>query len=124
MPELNEARRNAGACSLGANVYVVAGNNGNRTQLNSIEKLICPAESRDKKACWQLISVCSSILSPRYDPIVVPLNTTEFAILGGYGGHSHYYLTDVILFEVKTEECKKVVSKSLLKFCAIGNQAA
>ena len=82
MPELNIARVGASACSLGGNIYLIGGFAGNTKFFNSIEKLSNPDLTKDK-ASWILIQPPESILSPRADSVVVPLNANEIAILGG-----------------------------------------
>ena len=73
MPELNEARAYANACSLGDNVYVIGGYDNQERFTNSIEKLSNPGLTRDE-ASWKLIQPPDSILSPRKSPVVVPFN--------------------------------------------------
>ncbi len=82
-----------------------------------------PALARDE-AFWQLIQPPNSILSSRFHAIVFPLNAYEIAILGGccigldYGDQD---LNDVILFDTKTEKCRKVVGSGPFKFDGIRN---
>jgi hypothetical protein len=128
MPELNEARYHASACSLGGNIYVIGGYCGDHTFvsnrfLSSIEKLSNPSLSRHA-ASWKLIiQPPDSVLLPRRFTIVVPINAYEIAILGGDGDGTES-LSDVILFDIKTEKCKKEIISSQLGLYAEGNQAA
>jgi hypothetical protein len=76
MPELNEARYQASACSLGDNTYVIGGRNYTNPAtetINSIEKLINPGLTINE-ASWQLIQPPDSIISPRSYSAVAPLN--------------------------------------------------
>ena len=72
---------------------------------------------------WELIQVAKDILGARKFPAVVPLNDTEFVIMGGY---SYYYQSCVVIFDTTTGECQRVVDKGEVKngFVANANQAA
>ena len=67
------------------------------------------------KASWKLIQPPDSILSPRDYPVVVPLNAFEIAILGDQ--------SNVILFNIKTETCKKAISDLPYEFYPKRSQA-
>ena len=125
MPELNIARYNASACSLSGNIYVVGGRNDINREINSIEILSNPTPTKDK-ASWKLIQPSESILSPLVNSVVVPLNANEIAIMGGSHFHRGKYqdLNDVIIYDTKTEKCKKVVSSCPLRFFSYENYAA
>ena len=122
MPELNETRVYSSACSLGGNIYVFCGCNDEEGYANSIEKLNNPGLTRNE-ASWKLIQPPNSILSPRSNPVVVTLNANQIAILGGYcredGDQS-----DVILFDITAESCKKAISNCPFEFYSRGNQTA
>ena len=81
---------------------------------NSIEKLSNPGLTRHK-ASWKLIQPPDSILSPRDYPVVVPLNAFEIAILGDQ--------SNVMLFNIKTETCKKAISDLPYEFYPKRSQA-
>ena len=51
MPKMNQARVSAGACSLGDNIYVIGGYSRGNGVLNTIEKLINPAQTKED-AFW------------------------------------------------------------------------
>ena len=124
MPELNIARYNASACSLGGNIYVVGGRNDINREINSIEILSNPTPTKDK-ASWKLMQPSESILSPLVNSVVVPLNANEIAIMGGSHFHRGKYqdLNDVIIYDTK-KKCKKVVSSCPLRFFSYENYAA
>ena len=50
---------------------------------------------------------------------VAPLNAHEILIMGGYKGGSK--LNDIIIFDIRTNSCKKVVTAGNLKFDALTN---
>ena len=50
---------------------------------------------------------------------VAPLNGHEIVIMGGYKGGS--LLNDVIIFDIRTNSCKKVVTAGNMKFDALTN---
>ena len=119
MPRLNQARSLAGACFLGGNIYVFCGYNGQ--QLNSIEKLNVNAIASGK-AAWQLIQPSLTELSPRIYFSVAAITSDKIAILGGQ--QKDNCLTQVGLFDTKTERCISVADKSLYKFNSFRNQTA
>lgn len=118
MPELKQARDRASACSLGGKVYVFAGYGWNMC-LNSIEKLNNPNLPKDQ-ASWQLIEPPKDILSPHSYAIVAPLNKTEIVILGGFDD-KNYPHNNIVLFNIRSERCKKVANKEPFKFLAQEN---
>ena len=73
MPELNQARDLASACSLKDKIYVFSGDNLDYQLRNSIEKLNNPFLTMGE-AFWQLIQLPVKIFSLRQNPVVVPLN--------------------------------------------------
>ena len=77
MPELNQARFSANACSFKDKIYVFGGRDYattvNISFLNSIEKLNNPFLTMGE-ASWQLIQPPISIFSPCHQSVVVPLN--------------------------------------------------
>ena len=81
MPELNESRGYASACSLGGKIYVIGGYTEDYESINSIENLINPSLTRNE-TFWKLIQPPNSILSPCHYPVVVPINANQIAILG------------------------------------------
>ena len=121
MPEMNQARAYASACSLGGHIYVIGGYY--KKYLNSIEKFSDPALNK-KEAFWQLIQPPRSILYPRRKPAVVPLNGNQIAILGGYFREGCKDLDDVILFNTNTGEYNQAIAKCKINFRAPKNTAA
>ena len=114
MPNLNVARRNAGACFQGGSIYVIGGEGKRDVCLNSIEKLDLENATR-----WQLIKLTKGNLHPRSDPVVVAQNSQEIVILGGHVGLEDQ--TDIVLFDTRTYKCKKV-ARGVFK--SHGNQYA
>ena len=68
------------------------------------------------KTSWTVIKVPQNILTPRQNPAVAPINDNEIALLGGLG-----FFGDVIIFDRKTETCKKVMNENNYRFRCIGN---
>ena len=115
---LNKARCNAASCLLADHVYLFAGFD-NRF-LNSIEKIDAASiVSSNKITAWRIIKVPRNILSPRIDPAVTRLNENEIAILGGFANQD--CLCDVVIFDVRTGKCKKVVNGGVKTFTAVNN---
>ena len=86
MPSLVDARAGASGCSLPGHIYIFCGMKENRIRLNSIERLRIIANDRPKLFVdreWQLIQLKLENLTPRSNPVIVPLNNTKIAILGG-----------------------------------------
>ena len=86
MPSLVEARAGAGGCRLPGYIYIFCGMKENRIRLNSIERLRIIADDRPKLIVdreWQLIQLKLENLAPRSNPVIVPMNDTKIAILGG-----------------------------------------
>ena len=117
MPSLEEARSAAGGCYAGASVYVFCGGYG-RLKLNSVERL----DTREVGKGWELIQLANEDLIPRTSLAVVALNFTDIVIFGGHaGGRS---LSDAVIFDTETLQCKTVSSSDNQTFWAPGNQAA
>ena len=91
--------------------------------LNLIEKLSL-LDVANGEATWKLIHIPRSHLSPRTYPVVVPLNSGEIAILGGDSGVNDECLSDVVLFNTKSEQCKKVAGEGTFEFKSLSNQSA
>lgn len=88
MPSLVEARAGASGCSLPGYIYVFCGMKEDRIRLNSIEQLQIFADDKPKLFVdreWQLIQLKPENLSARSEPVIVPMNDTKIAILGGTG---------------------------------------
>ena len=86
MPSLVEARAGASGCSLPGYIYIFCGMKEDRNRLNSIERLRIIAVDKPKLIVdreWQLIQLKLENLTPRSNPVIVPLNDTKIAILGG-----------------------------------------
>ena len=86
MPSLVEARAGASGCSLPGYIYIFCGMKENRIRLNSIERLRIIVDDEPKLIVdreWQLIQSNLENLTPRSNPVVVPLNDIKIAILGG-----------------------------------------
>ena len=47
-------------------------------------------------------------LEPRYQPAVAVINQQEVAILGGWSKQGFSRLGDIIIFNSRTNKCKKV----------------
>ena len=62
------------------------------------------------------------MLSPRSYPAVVPINDSEIVILSGMGGGGR--LSDILVFNVGNNECRKVADGGNFKFLSLTNQAA
>ena len=74
----------ASACCHGNDVYVVGGLSGSNP-LSSIEKLSNATLSLSEMTYWELIDIASNFLTPRWYSVVVVLNDSEIAIMGGIG---------------------------------------
>ena len=119
LPPLNQARYDAAACCLKDQVYIFAGYDG-KSYLNSIEKIGAGSLISNGRDRWELIQTSPTILSPRREPAVAPLNNTEIMIFGGYKNSNN--LGDVIVFDTKTKQCTKVMSEGASKFYAHSNR--
>ena len=140
-PKLNVPRSFAAACSIGDNMYTFAGVDSDNKYLNSVEMMAnvstVATSGRKKKAWenipafggvvlaradWELIKPPKEVFTPRRNPLVVPLNQNEIAILGGYGENGG--LSDVLIFNVTSKECHKVADGGDYKFMSDNNQIA
>ena len=86
MPSLIEARAGAGGCRLPGYIYIFCGMKEQRNRLNSIERLRIIAVDKPKLIVdreWQLIQLKPENLAARSNPVIVPMNSTKIAILGG-----------------------------------------
>ena len=110
---LNEARGNPSACSIQGHVFVFGGWNGGRA-INTIEKISQVDLKPDSAIPWQLINVPPNVFPARQNPAVAPLNDTEIVILGGYLGDNRY-LSDVVVFDTTTSQCRQVLSNGRKK---------
>ena len=117
---MNQARYAAAACCLADQVYIFAGYDGDDC-LNSIEKIGAGSLISNGVDRWELIQTSPTILSPRIDPAVAPLNNTEIMIFGGLDEDGNN-LGDVIVFDTKTKQCTKVMSEGASKFHAYSNR--
>lgn len=86
MPSLVEARAGASGCSMPGYIYIFCGMKEQRNRLNSIERLRIIAVDKPKLIVdreWQLIQLKPENLAARSNPVIVPMNSTKIAILGG-----------------------------------------
>ena len=60
------------------------------------------------------------VITPRTYPIFAPLNERDIVILGGDTGYD--YLSDVLVFNVISKECKKVTDGGKYKVVSFNNQ--
>ena len=103
------------SCSLGNHLYAICGygtevEDGKKDHLNTIESLERPGEADpDDIPEWEQMNVEDHILEPRNSPVVCPINTQEIIICGGYCQNSEMWLGDMILFNCRTGQIKKVV---------------
>ena len=65
---------------------------------------------------WQVVVVPQDVTSFRYDAAFVPLNSTEIAILGGYG-YSGRSLGDVLTLNTSSNEFNKRMVEGLSFVC-------
>ena len=115
MPSLVEARAGASGCSLPNYVYIFCGMKENRKRLNSIERLrIITLErpSQQLEERWELIQLKIEILPARSNPVIVPMNSTKIAILGGLMQKDEAYMGDILLFDARTKTCNTLISNS------------
>ena len=119
---MNQARHRASACCLADQVYIFAGYDSNEGYLNSIEKIGAGSLISNGRDRWELIQISPTILSPRERPAVAPLNNTEIMIFGGLGNYGNNYFGDLIVFDTKTKQCRKVMSEGASKFYARSNR--
>ena len=99
MAKLNVARCYSSACTLNDYIFVIAGQDEQDPILNSIEKLSLSDVSKGI-AVWTLIQPKLASFPHRILSAVVPLNSEEIAVLGGY----HYgFLNDIYIFDARTE---------------------
>lgn len=126
-PKLRVARHLAAACSLGDKIFAFAGVNASDKYLNSIEMLKVPRHSDYGaawyEAAWESIQLPKKEFVPRRNPVVIPLNDREIAILGGCDENDKD-LSDVVVFDVINKECRKVADGGDLKFTSDNNQIA
>ena len=104
-PNLQVARRNASACTLGDFVFVFAGLAGNKKCINSIEMLKVTAIDNGA-ASWELIELPKAVFTPRSSPVVIPVNISEIVILGGKDTNGN--LSDILVFNTYKKTCNKV----------------
>jgi hypothetical protein len=71
------------------------------------------------RATWDLIEFPYEEFEPRRSPVVIPLNESEIAILGGCGDKGN--LSDVVIFNVKNRKCHKIASGGDYKFTSNNN---
>ena len=83
LSQLNIVRYRASACILAGNAYVFAGKYRGDWYLNSIEKIAVDSLFSNGPDPWTLIDIPQNVFTPRFNPVVAPLNDTEIAILGG-----------------------------------------
>jgi hypothetical protein len=124
MPTLNCGRSQASACILGAFIYISGGGNGKIVSFNSIERLnVANYGSTTGVGLWEMIETPDDILSPRIYACFSALNHEELAIFGGQD-EDRDFLNDVILFNTRTQTCKKVVEgDDWFCFCTGMNQS-
>lgn len=126
-PKLSVGRHLAAACSLGDSIFTFAGVNARNKYLNSVEMLKVPRNCNYGvawyEASWELIQLPKTEFAPRRNPVVIPLNDSEIAILGGCGENDKD-LSDVVVFNVVNKECRKVADGGDLKFTSDNNQIA
>lgn len=58
-------------------------------------------------------------MTPRYQPIVARLNSTEVAILGGFDVIE--FQGDAVVFNTVSNACEKVIASADFRFIAKGN---
>lgn len=120
-PALQVARRVAAACTIGDNIFIFAGYDSDNFQhLLSVEKLNVPEIVRG--AAWELIQLPESVFAPRTALAVIPINESEIAILGGCAKNNNY-LSDVVVFNVKSQACHKIIEEGK-GFASPNNQIA
>ena len=115
-PDLNVGRVFASACSIRDSVFVFAGINKS-TYLNSVERLKVPQIYIG--AVWELISLPEEVFASRLFPVVVPLNESDIAVLGGKD--SKVFHKDVVVYNVTSKACRKVADLGDNRFTAENN---
>jgi hypothetical protein len=121
-PSLQVTRRVAAACTIGDNIFIFAGyDSDNFKHLFSVEKLNI-AEIAGGRAAWELIQLPEEVFAPRTALAVIPLNESEIAILGGCAKNNDY-LSDVVIFNVKSQACHKIIEDGK-GFASPNNQIA
>ena len=93
------ARHSASACSLGNSVLVFCGNSEGG-KVNSVERLKVVPTRATLGAAWELIELPTDVFRIRTSPVVVPLDESKIAILGG--GSYGRYLSDIVVFNITT----------------------
>ena len=89
----------------------------NRNRLNSIERLRIIADDKPKLIVdreWQLIQLKPENLAARSNPVIVPMNATKIAILGGLIQENEEYMGDILLFDTSTKTCDKIVENEVI----------
>ena len=112
MPDLNIPRMYLASCSQGNAIYAICGygdeeDTGKKVCFNSIEVLNDAANPVSAMKDWECLQIDDIALSPRNSPVAAPINDQEIAICGGYNGALWH--GDLILFNTKTGEIKKIV---------------
>ena len=92
--------------------------------MNSIEKIDSSSLVPNGLTSWTIIQVPQDILIPRNGLAVSVLNDTKITILGGGGRGSDGFLGDIIVFDTKTDACKKAKNSEGYKFHCYGNHSA
>ena len=116
-PSLVEARAGASGCSMPGYIYIFCGMKEDRIRLNSIERLRIIADDKPKLFVdrdWQLIQLKPESLAARSNPIIVPMNATKIAILGGLMQKNEEYMGDILLFDTSTKTCNKLVENKVI----------
>lgn len=57
-------------------------------------------------ASWELIELPKAVFTPRSSPVVIPVNISEIAILGGTDTNGN--LSDILVFNTDKKTCNKV----------------
>ena len=100
VPPMIIGRKKHSSCALGPNIYVTCGYENGKV-LNSFERLDT-REIESGTARWQISGHSPDVLPPRCEPAFFALNSHQLIILGGY---RHGYLSDVVIYDERTEEC-------------------
>ena len=93
---------------LGGFLYIAGGTGGEDIFYDSIERLNIVNLGSAAKVLWELIKTPKEIFSARSMSLQAALNSEEIAIFGGKDKDEDI-LSDVILFNTRTQQCRKVV---------------
>ena len=92
-PNLNVARRYHSSCSLRDHIYVIGGTNETDEYFGSIEILDMNIPRPQK---WALLN--QDVFSPRMSAAVIPINDTQFVIIGGFNNFGDGELKDSFVY--------------------------